>query len=60
MRYAGAAKLAIVSGAIGLFLIFTLPLFDTQQALATPAIAKGQPCKNCHTGSPPSKSNLKK
>ena len=60
MQYVGAAKLAIVSGAIGLFLIFTLPLFDTQQALATPAIAKGQPCKNCHTGSPPSKSNLKK
>ena len=60
MRYAGAIKLAIVSGALGLFLAFTMPMFEIQKAQATPAIAKGQPCGNCHTGSPPSKKNLKK
>jgi hypothetical protein len=60
MRYAGAIKLAIMSGALGLLLAFTLPMFETQQAMATPAIAKGQPCGNCHSGSPPSKKNLKK
>jgi hypothetical protein len=29
-------------------------------AQATPKLAKGKPCGTCHTGSPPSKSNLKK
>jgi NADH:ubiquinone oxidoreductase subunit 6 (subunit J) len=60
MQYAGAIKLAILSGALGLLLAFTMPMFDVQKAQATPAIAKGQPCGNCHTGSPPSKKNLKK
>ncbi len=55
-----AVKAAIASLAVGIFLTFALPLFETQQALATPAIAKGQPCTNCHSGSPPSKKNLKK
>jgi hypothetical protein len=58
MRY--AIKAAIVSITVGVVLGFTMPLFETQQAQATPAIAKGQPCGNCHSGSPPSKKNLKK
>jgi hypothetical protein len=28
--------------------------------MATPALAKGKPCSACHSGSPPSKQNLKK
>ena len=60
MKYASAIKLAIVSAAVGLVLTFALPMFETQQAQATPAIAKGQPCGNCHSGSPPSKKNLKR
>jgi hypothetical protein len=55
-----AIKVAIVSLAVGVFFTFTLPLFETQQALATPTIAKGRPCGTCHSGSPPSKQNLKK
>jgi hypothetical protein len=37
-----------------------MPMFEIQKAQATPAIAKGQPCGNCHSGSPPSKANVKK
>jgi len=55
-----AIKAAILSVAVAVLLSFTMPLFETQQAQATPAIAKGQPCGNCHSGSPPSKKNLKK
>jgi hypothetical protein len=58
MRHAN--KVTIVSVAVGVFLAFTLPMFETQQAQATPAIAKGRPCGTCHAGSPPSKKNLKK
>ncbi len=60
MQYAGAIKLAILSGALGLLLAFTMPMFEIQKAQAPPALAKGQPCTNCHTGSPPSKKNVKK
>jgi hypothetical protein len=60
MRYANVFKVAIVSGAVGLFLAFSMSVFEIQKAQATPAIAKGQPCGNCHSGSPPSKQNLKK
>jgi hypothetical protein len=60
MPYAGAIKLALLSGAVGLVLTLTMPMFEIQKAQATPAIAKGQPCGNCHSGSPPSKKNLKK
>jgi hypothetical protein len=59
MRYAGAIKLAMLSGAVGLLLTFTLPMLKIQKAQATPWIANGQPCGNCHTGSPPDKSNVK-
>jgi len=60
MRYAGAIKLAILSGAVGLALTVTMSMFEIQKAQATPALAKGQPCGNCHSGSPPSKANVKK
>ncbi len=60
MQYTGAIKLAIVSGLAAIFFAFTMLTFETQKAQATPAIAKGQPCGNCHTGSPPSKKNVKK
>ena len=32
MQYAGAIKLAIVTGALGLFLAFTMPMFEIQKA----------------------------
>ena len=60
MHYASAIKVAIVSLALGSFLAFAIPMVETQKAQATPALAKGQPCGNCHTGSPPSKQNVKK
>jgi hypothetical protein len=53
-------KTAILGVALGAFLSLTVSVFETQRAQATPAIAKGQPCGNCHSGSPPSKQNLKK
>jgi hypothetical protein len=60
MWYAWAIKVAIVSGAVAIFLVLTMPMFETQTAQATPAIAKGRPCGTCHTGSPPGKGNVKK
>jgi hypothetical protein len=64
MPYPKAIKFAIVSGLGGtaalVFLTFAMLTLATSDAQATPAIAKGKPCTNCHAGSPPSKSNLKK
>ena len=60
MNCAASIKVAVVAVAVGAFLTLTLPLFETQQAQATPAIAKGRPCSTCHSGSPPSKKNLKR
>jgi hypothetical protein len=64
MQYLKAINFAIVSGFVGaaalVLLTFAILAFATPNAQATPAIAKGQPCTNCHSGSPPSKSNLKK
>jgi len=64
MQCPKVSTLAIVSGFVGTaalaLLTFTMLTFATSNAQATPAIAKGKPCSNCHTGSPPSKSNLKK
>jgi hypothetical protein len=51
--------LAVLSGALGLLLTFTMPMFEIQKAQATPAIADGQPCGNCHTGSAPSKKMIR-
>ena len=59
-----ATKTGIVTMAIGAAIVFFLTLamnsLTISSALATPQIAKGKPCKTCHTGSPPSKSNVKK
>ena len=64
MRYPKAIVFAIVSGFVGtatlVLLTFAMLAFTTSNSQATPAIAKGKPCSNCHAGSPPSKSNLKK
>jgi len=64
MKYSKAVKFAILSGFVSatavVFLTLAMLTFATSNAQATPAIAKGQPCSNCHAGSPPSKSNLKK
>ena len=34
--------------------------FVPQEAKATPALAKGKPCGACHTGTPPTKKNVKR
>lgn len=64
MRNAKAIRLTIVGGVVGtaslVLLTVAMLTFATPSAQATPAIAKGQPCGNCHAGSPPSKANLKK
>jgi hypothetical protein len=55
-------KSVIVSGIGGVamlaLLTFAMLTFATPNASATPVLAKGQPCTACHTGTPPSKSNL--
>jgi cytochrome c551/c552 len=51
----------IIIGAVALFcLTVAMSSLTVSSAQATPAIAKGQPCGTCHTGSPPSKANVKK
>ena len=59
-----ATKIGIVTKVIGtvmiFFLTFAMNSLTMSSAQATPQIAKGKACSNCHTGSPPSKSNLKK
>ncbi len=62
MRNAKAIKLAIVRGTAGaatlILLTFATLTVATPSAMATPAIAKGQPCGNCHAGTPPTAGNL--
>jgi hypothetical protein len=59
-----ATKTGIVTTVIGtviiFFLTFAMNSLTISSAQATPQIAKGKACNTCHTGSPPSKSNLKK
>jgi hypothetical protein len=59
-----AGKTGIATMVIGTVIIFFLTLamnsLTMSSAQATPKLAKGKPCGTCHTGSPPSKSNLKK
>ena len=50
----------LVSAAALILLIYAMLAFTMPIAHATPEMAKGQPCSNCHTGSPPTKSNAKK
>jgi len=64
MRFAKIIKSGLVSAAIGAMALFfftvAMSSLTMSSAQATPAIAKGKPCGTCHSGSPPSKSNLKK
>jgi hypothetical protein len=55
-----AIKLAsgLAGAAILTLLTFAMLTFATPSASATPALANGRPCTACHTGTPPSKSNL--
>jgi hypothetical protein len=59
-----ATKTAIVIAVIGTVVVFFLTVamssLTMPSAQATPTIAKGKACTNCHTGSTPSKGNLKK
>lgn len=52
---AGAAALAAAA-----LLAITGLTVTSQVASATPALAKGKACPVCHTGSPPTKANVKK
>ena len=62
MQAVKAITLGIIGGIIvtAFFLTCVMISLPTPNALATPAIGKGQPCKTCHTSSKPSKSDLKK
>jgi cytochrome c551/c552 len=51
---------ALGSAAAFAFVLSAMLMLGSPNAQATPAIAKGKPCGTCHTGSPPSKSNVKK
>jgi hypothetical protein len=59
-----ATRTTIVRTFIGATILFFLTLslnsLMISTAQATPQLAKGKPCQTCHTGSPPSKSNVKK
>jgi len=62
MQYPKAIKSAVVRGTVVTatvaLLTFAMLAAATPNAMATPAIAKGQPCTACHAGSPPSAGNL--
>jgi len=64
MQSAKTFKMTIVSGLMAaltpLLLTFTMLMVATPNAQATPTIAKGKPCANCHSSSRPSKSDVKK
>ena len=47
----------VVTASVAL-LAFAMLTVATPKAMATPAIANGQPCTSCHAGSPPSAANL--
>ena len=59
-----ATKTRIVTTAIGAAVVFLVTIamnsVTVSPAKATPQIAQGKPCGTCHTGSPPSKANVKK
>jgi cytochrome c551/c552 len=62
MPYAKALKLA-VSGLVAAVTItslaFAMLAWSGLDVRATPAIAKGKPCKTCHSSSKPGKGDLK-
>ncbi|MGH8640417.1 MAG: hypothetical protein ACRET6_01835 [Burkholderiales bacterium] len=51
---------AVIGTAIVFFLTLAMNSLTIPSAQATPAIGKGKPCETCHTGSPPTKDNVKK
>jgi len=59
-----AIKLGIVTTVISTVIVFFLSLamtlLTTPIAQATPQMANGKPCNTCHSGSPATKSNVKK
>ncbi len=62
MQYPKVIKSAVVRGTV---VAATMALLASAmltvaipKAMATPAIANGQPCTNCHAGAPPSAGNL--
>jgi len=64
MANATAIKQSVATGLVNAatmtLLTGTVLAFTISAAWATPELGKGQPCSNCHTGSPPTKSNAKK
>jgi hypothetical protein len=62
MQHAKAFKFVIVGsfGIAAAVLTFSMVQFVASKAEATPAIAQGKPCSDCHTSSSPSKNDLKK
>jgi hypothetical protein len=62
MHNAKAIKSTIVHGTVVTatvaLLAFAMLAVATPNAMATPALAKGQPCTACHAGSPPTAANL--
>jgi hypothetical protein len=59
-RLLSIALIGAGAAALGILVTFAEPMFDGLKAQATPAIAKGKPCGNCHKGSPPSKENVRR
>jgi hypothetical protein len=59
-----AIKTWVVTTVIGAVVVFFMTVamssLTISSAQATPQIAKGKPCGTCHSGSPPSKKNLKR
>ena len=57
-------KTTLLAAAAGLaaaaLLAITGLTVTSQDAAATPALAKGRACPVCHTGAPPTKANVKK
>lgn len=62
MQHPTTIKSAIIRGTVVTAAVaalgFAMLTVATPSAMATPAIAKGQPCTTCHAGSPPSAGNL--
>jgi len=53
-------KITLIGAAAAFVLTIAMSSMMVSTAKATPQIAQGKPCGTCHTGSPPSKGNLKK
>jgi hypothetical protein len=64
MQSKGQILKAIASALVGVatlvFVICAMLTFAAPEGQATPTLAKGKPCTTCHTGSPPTKSNVRR